>query len=45
MCDSVERQLKIRNLETSYFDRINMTKNQLEYDLKIITQTNMNDGT
>ena len=30
--------------EASYFDRINMTKNWLEYDRKIITPTNMNDG-
>ena len=30
--------------EASYFDRINMTKNRLEYDQKIITPTNMNDG-
>ena len=29
----------------SYFDPINMTKNWLEYDRKIITPTNMNDGT
>ena len=31
------------NNEASYFDRINMTKNWLEYDQKIITLTNMND--
>ena len=31
--------------EASYFDRINMTENQLEYDQKIITLTNMNNGT
>ena len=31
--------------EASYFDRINMTKNWLEYDRKNITPTNMNDGT
>ena len=31
--------------EASYFDRINITKNQLEYDRKNITLTNMNDGT
>ena len=31
--------------EASYFDQINMTENQLEYDPKIITPTNMNDGT
>ena len=32
-------------MEASYFDRINMTQNRLEYDRKIITPTNMNDGT
>ena len=31
--------------EASYFDRINMTENRLEYDRKMITPTNMNDGT
>ena len=31
--------------EASYFDQINRTENWLEYDRKIITQTNMNDGT
>ena len=29
--------------EASYFDRINMIKNWLEYDRKIITPTNIND--
>ena len=31
--------------EAGYFDRNNMTKNWLEYDRKMITPTNMNDGT
>ena len=31
--------------EASYFDRINMTENWLEYDQKKFTQTNMNVGT
>ena len=31
--------------EASYFDQINMTENQLEYDRKNITPTNMNVGT
>ena len=31
--------------EASYFDQINMTENRLEYDRKIITPMNMNDGT
>ena len=30
--------------EASYFDWINMTESRLEYDRKIITPTNMNDG-
>ena len=36
--------LKLILFEASYFYRINMTKNQLEYDQKIITPINMNDG-
>ena len=28
--------------EASYFDRINMTENGLEYDQKIFTPTNVN---
>ena len=31
--------------EASYFDRINMTKNGIEYDQKKFTPTNMNIGT
>ena len=31
-------------IEASYFDRINMTKNWLEYDQKHITTMNMNVG-
>ena len=31
--------------QTSYFDRINMTKNWLEYDRKKFTPMNMNVGT
>ena len=38
-------EIKIILKEASYFDRINMTKNQLEYDRKIITLMNMNKGT
>ena len=33
------------SLEASYFDRLNMTINRLEYDQKIITPMNMNNGT
>ena len=35
----------LMSLEASYFDRINMTENWLEYDRKNITPTNMNVGT
>ena len=38
-------KLNWRNIEVSYFDWINMTKNWFEYDRKKITPTNMNDGT
>ena len=33
------------SLKASYFDRINMTENWLEYDGKNIPPTNMNVGT
>ena len=39
------QQLSSIHLEASYFDRINMTKNGLEYYRKIIAPTNKNDGT
>ena len=37
------KKLKIN--EASYFDRINMTKNGLEYDRKKFTPKNVNVGT
>ena len=38
-------EIRIILKEASCFDQINMTKNRLEYDRKIITLTNMNNGT
>ena len=32
-------------VEASYFDRINITENGLEYDQKKLTPTNVNAGT
>ena len=42
---TVSNYAKLVLTEASYFDQINRTKNWLEYDRKIITPTNMNDGT
>ena len=36
---------KYRQIEASYFDQTNMTKNELEYDRKKFTLTNVNVGT
>ena len=35
----------IDKYEASYFDQINMTKNELEFDKKQFTPTNVNIGT
>ena len=44
-CDFLWSFLIKINQEASYFDRINMTKNGLEYDRKKFTPMNMNVGT
>ena len=45
MIDDQNNQICPNLYEASYFDRINMIQNGLEYDRKKFTPTNVNAGT